>query len=45
MMLFDMTCPFDAGKNRPEIAVFAITGGRLYEQVRIQQEWQSCRIS
>jgi hypothetical protein len=24
---------------------FAITGGRLYEQVRIQQEWQDFRMS
>jgi hypothetical protein len=38
MTLFDMTCPFDTGKNRPKIAAFAITGGRLYDQVRIQQE-------
>jgi hypothetical protein len=45
MTLLDMTCPFDAGMNRPEIAFFAITDGRLYEQVRIQQKWQGCRIS
>jgi hypothetical protein len=45
MTLFDMTWPFDAGKNRPKIAGFAITGGRLYEQVRIQQEWQDFRMS
>jgi hypothetical protein len=45
MTLLDMTCPFDAGMNRPKIAVFAITGGRLYAQVRIQQEWQGFRMS